>query len=308
MSIPNIPMNAEEERQLEELTGKDEVVDEFDGTKFRFKRLKKRVAGEAWILMVYGPSKSGKTYFAGTAGPRTLFINIGEGIDTLLSPAFTMKYPDAKDMIMVDVRELADKATAFDEVTEAIDEALAKFADQFDTVVLDEATALRKFALNRGMELNTEARTRGASRANRTEEFVNPDIGDYGMEMKLIEWFLATYIPKFKAMKKHFIMLAHERQTFTKPAKIGDDPILKRIAPGFTGKTFPDAVPVYFDDVFRMEVVGGGTNVAYRLRTAGTEMEMGGVRHGGIFGTVEQDPNFLKMLAKIRAGMPHKGR
>ncbi|MBA2706040.1 MAG: AAA family ATPase [Blastocatellia bacterium] len=296
-------MNAQEEQELAELVGKDEAV-EFQGAKFRFKRLKERKPGESWILLVYGPSKAGKTFFGGTAGPRTLFINIGEGIDTLLSPAFTTRYPAAKDMIVADVRESeTGKALAFDEVTSVIDEALKLFPDKFDTIVIDEATAFRKFALNRGMELNTEARTRGSSRGSRTEDFVTAEVGDYGKEMQLIEWFLATYIPKFKAAKKHFILLAHERQTFGKPAKIGDDPILKRITPGFTGKTFPDAVPVYFDDVFRMEVVGGGTNVAYRIRTAGSEIEMGGVRHGGVFDVVEANPNFLTLLAKIQAGV-----
>lgn len=301
-----LPMNKQEEEELAELVGKDESV-EFEGTKFRFKRLKERKPGESWILLVYGPSKAGKTFFGGTAGPRTLFINIGEGIDTLLSPAFTTRYPDAKDMIVADVRESeGGKALAFDEITDVIDEALKSFPDKFDTIVIDEATAFRKFALNRGMELNTEARTRGSSRGSRTEDFVTAEVGDYGKEMQLIEWFLATYIPKFKAAKKHFVLLAHERQTFGKPAKIGDDPILKRITPGFTGKTFPDAVPVYFDDVFRMEVVGGGTNVAYRIRTAGSEIEMGGVRHGGIFDATEQNPNFLQMLAKVQAGVMRK--
>ena len=154
--------------------------------------------------------------------------------------------------------------------------------------------------MNKSMELNTDARTKGASRAKRTEDFVKPDIGDYGTEMQMIEWFLGTFIPLFKEHKKHFVMLAHERQTFSKPPKIGDDPVLKRVLPGFTGKTFPDQVPAYFDDVWHVEVVGGGTNVAYRLRTAGSESEIGGARHGGIFNVVETNPDYRKMLDRIQ--------
>jgi hypothetical protein len=291
-----------------ELAGNVELVkDEFgDKVPVVFKRLHTYKPGEAWILMYYAQSKAGKTFFAGTAGPRTLYINIGDGIETLMAPAFTTRYPDAKDMIIVDIRETNPQgvAEAFDRVCDAIDYALANFPDKFDTVVLDEATAFRKYAMNKATELNTEARTRGAARAKRTEDFVKPDIGDYGTEMQMIEWFLGTYIPKFKEVNKNFIMLAHERQVFAKPGKIGDEPVLKKIQPGFTGKTFPDTVPAYFDDVWHGEVVGGGNNVVYRARTAGDEGEVGGSRHGGIFSIVEPDPNFLKMLARIKAAQP----
>lgn len=287
--------------------GFDETTKEFGATKFRFKRLSEYTPGEAWMLLLYGASKSGKTYFSGTSGPRTLFINIGEGIETLMAPAFRDRYREAASgMIMVDIREKQDIALAFDEVTETIDEALKVFPDKFDTVVLDEATAFRRFALNKSMELNTGARTSGKAREARTAEFVKPDIGDYGTEMQMIEWFLGTYIPIFKAANKHFIMLAHERQTFGKPPKIGDEPVLKRVLPGFTGKTFPDQIPSFFDDVWHTEAVGGGSNVVYRIRTAGDEIEIGGSRHGGIFSVVEQDPQFHVLLARIKAAQARK--
>jgi hypothetical protein len=236
-----------------------------------------------------------------------LFINIGDGIETLMAPAFMERYPDARqNMIMVDIRERNPEgiAEAFDLVTDAIDYALANFPDEFDTIVLDEATAFRKFAMNKSMELNTESRTQGKKRSQRTEDFVKPDIGDYGTEMQMIEWFLGTYVPVFKEKKKNFLMLAHDRQLFTKAAKIGDDPVLRKVQPGFTGKTFPDAVPAFFDDVWHAEQVGGGNNVVYRARTAGDEGQVGGMRHGGIFSTVETDPNFLHMLARIKAAQP----
>lgn len=285
--------------------GADEAIEDFgDGkTVFRFKRLKDRNPGEAWIQMYYGPSKAGKTYYAGTAGPRTLFINIGEGLETLMAPAFTSRYPESKGMIVVDIRDTDEKIDAFDMTTDAIDHALLKFPDKFDNIILDEATAFRKFALNKAMDLNTSQRTT-TTRKSRSEEYVKAEIGDFGVEMDMVEWFLGEYIPKFKEAGKNFLMLAHERQIFSKPAKIGDEPTLKRVLPGFTGKTFPDKVPSFFDDVWRAEVVGSGTNVVYRARTAGNEQEMGGARHGGIFNVVEPDPNFLKMLNRIKAAQP----
>jgi hypothetical protein len=283
------------------------VTDEFgEKTPVVFKRLVYYTPGESWIVMVYGPSKTGKTYFAGTAGARSLFLNVGDGIETLMAPGFTQRYPESKNMIIADIRETRpdNVAEAFDKLTDTLDHALKVFPDKFDTVILDEATAFRKYAMNKATELNTEARTRNTSRAKRTEDFVKPDIGDYGTEMQMIEWFLGQYVPKFKEAGKHFLMLAHERQLFAKPGKIGDEPVLKKVQPGFTGKTFPDTVPAYFDDVWHSEQVGGGTNVVYRFRTAGDEGEVGGSRHSGIFSVVETDPNFQQMLSRIKAAQP----
>lgn len=289
--------------------GVDEVVDDFrdGGVKFKFKRLKDRKPGESWILMVYGASKTGKTYFAGTAGPRTLFLNIGEGIETLLAPSFTMRYPSAKDMIVVDIREMNPEsgAEAFDMTCDAINHALTNFPDKFDNIILDEATAFRKFGLNKAMELNTSQRTQGKTRANRREEYVKADIGDYGIEMDMVNWFLGEYVPRFRGANKNFLMLAHERHIFAKPGNIGDEAVLRRIIPGFTGKTHPDAVPVFFDDVWHSEVVSDAAfNSTYRMRTAGNDEKLGGMRHGGIFGVVETDPNYLKMLERIKLAQP----
>lgn len=288
------------------------AVDEFsefnDKTvRFKFKRLKDRQPGESWILLYYGASKSGKTFFAGSAGARTLFLNVGDGIETLMAPAFTQKYPEARDMIMVDIREMApnDSADAFDMTTDVLDHALLNFPDKFDTIVLDEATAFRNVTMNKATELNSGERTQGKSRPNRIQEYMKVDIGDYGEEMKMVEWFLAQYVPIFKEKNKNFLMLAHERQIFTKPARIGDEPTLNRIVPGFTGKTFPDKVPAYFDDVWHAEVIlDASGNAVYRARTAGNAMELGGARHGGIFNIVEPNPNYIEMLKRIKLAQP----
>lgn len=293
--------------QPSDVGGTDEFVDK--DTRFKFKRLTDLTPGASWILLIYGPSKAGKTYFAGTSGPRTLYINTGEGIDTLMSPAFTSRYPERRNMIVVDIREQDPNGVpqAFDMVTDVIDHAMKHFPEKFDTVVLDDATFTRSFAMNKAVELNSSLRTKGAKRANPREEYVKVDIGDYGEEMKMIEWFLSQYVPVFKGAQKHFICLAHERQIFAKPGNIGDEPVLKRIVPAFTGKTFPDKVPAYFDDVMHAEQISDASgNTTYRMRTAGNDMEMAGVRHGGVFGTVEPNPDFLKMLAKIKAAQPHQ--
>jgi hypothetical protein len=209
-------------------------------------------------------------------------------------------------MIVVDIRESNPKGAseAFDMTTDVIIHSLKNFPNTFDTIILDEATAFRKYALNKAMELNTDARTK-IKRESRMEEYVKADVGDFGEEMNMINWFLGQYIPKFKEAGKHFLMLAHERQVFSKPAKIGDDPILSRVLPGFTGKTFPDQVPSFFDDVFHSEVLMDGSgNAVYQIRTAGNSLQVGGTRNGGIFNTIETNPNFLEMLNRIKLAKP----
>jgi hypothetical protein len=286
--------------------GADEFVSAV-GVPFRFKRLKYRKPGESWILLVYGPSKKGKTFFAGTAGPRTLYVNTGEGLETLMSPAFTSRYPESKDMIVVDIRDSnpQGEADGFSMVGEAIGYALDNFPDQFDNVVLDDSTFFRELALRRAMQDNTAARKKGEKRESRMEEFVKADIADIGTEMNMIEWFLAKFIPLFKRYSKNFIMLAHERQVFGKPPQIGDEAPHQKTYPGFSGKTFPDKVPAYFDDVWHAEAIRAGSTTIYQMRTAGTSIEMAGTRHGGIFAPEERDPNFQTLLAKIKAS--HRG-
>ncbi len=262
-----------------------------------FKTLAERKPGESWISMIYGSTGSGKTYFAGTAGPRTLYLNVGDGLETLKSPAFTKRYPESSGMITVDIDNVQSSTAGFDQIVKIIEKAYKEYNDKFDTVVLDESTAFRRLALNKAMDLNSAQRK--DSRKSREDDYVKAEIGDYGIEMDMISWFLGTYIPIFKNTKKNFLMLAHERQIYGKPAKQGDEPPLKRILPGFTGQKFPDQVPAYFDDVWRSEVAGK-INKVYRIITEGDELVVGKSRHGGIFERVENDPNFLKMLSRIQ--------
>ena len=215
----------------------EEVVDLSTGDKvpFKFKRLQEYQPGESWILMVYGGSKSGKTHFAGTCGGDTLFINIGDGLETLHTKYFRERFPDSSKMIVVDInkKQLKSSEEVFDQITDSIDYALSHFSSSFNKVVLDEATALRKYALNKAMALNTAARTT-SSRKSRAEEYVKADVGDFGVEMDMIEWFLGQYIPIFKEEKKHFLMLAHERQIYGKRTKKRYETPLQKQVPRFS--------------------------------------------------------------------------
>lgn len=294
-----------------ELTQEDDPEPWTNAPPVVIKRLVDRVPGESWVQLAYGQSGSGKTFYCGTAGANSLFLNTGQGIATLMSPLFRKAVPDAGQMIVVDIAEQMDEkgvvkqAAAWDLISSTIDYFLANHRDKFDVVILDDATFMRRFAMNKAMELNTAARKSTTGRVDAVSAFMKPDVGDYGMEMQMIEWFLAVYIQKFKSANIHFLMTAHERNIYRKPPQIGDEPVLVKTLPGFTGKTFPDQAILYFDDVFHTEVVGGIGNTHYRLRTAGSEALRCKPRHGGIFPSVVQNPNFRNMLAEIRKNELH---
>lgn len=268
---------------------------------FHFLNDRERRAGETFLI--YGSSKSGKTWLAGTAGSRTLFINNGDGISTLQSPLFQTQV--GANPIVVDIREkigargIFDTATVFDAICDTIDFALEKYPDRFDSIVVDDATQLRRGAMNKGLEINLSTGKSKTMKDVQKFDIVIPAIQDYGVEMNLIEQFIAGYTTILKEAGKNFILNAHERITYQKGDKIGEVPTIYKIAPGFTGQTFPDNVPMYFDNVWHTEVVGGGGNRVYRVTTEGHEKMVAGSRAAGVFKTVEPNMNLLKAFERI---------
>lgn len=271
-----------------------------------FTKLSDRKVGEAETFLIYGGTGTGKTEFCGTAGDRALFINIGRGIKTLQSPGFRARHN--ANPITIDVFEkvnsagIFEAATAYDAVCDIIDHALTNFSDSFDFVILDDAEAFNKAALHKGLESNLASKKSQTLNEIRRTNMMSAAIQDYGAEMNLVEQFLCGTVELLKNKGKHFVMTAHLRETFVKGDKIGELPKLYSLRPGFTGQTFPDVVPGYFDNVFLTECVGGGANAVYRCTTAGDEIRYAKTRHSGVFSTVETNPNLLKFIERIRSG------
>jgi hypothetical protein len=255
-------------------------------------------SSNSWTCLVYGPPKSGKTHFAGTAGPRTLYINTGDGLETLRSPGFTKRYPEAKDMLLVNVFEDKGELAAYDKISRAIGHAIEKLRDRFDTIVLDDATSWNYMTMGLAMDNNTQERTKGTARKLRQDSFVKTELSDFNIEMQMTTYWLHKFIRIFKQEGINFLLLAHERHIFGAASHQGAEQPLLKTVPGFTGKSRPDIIPAYFDDIFHSEVVGGGQ--VYRLDTRGSDKVIAGTRHGGIFHAVEADPNYLKMLERIK--------
>lgn len=281
-------------------------MEENEKLKEGFYRLNIRPPAECTTLLYYGASGAGKTAFAGSAGSETLFINIGDGIETLLSPWFKQVYgynPIVRDVNeRLGARGMPIEASAFDATSDVLDEALNDFPDKFKTIVIDDVTSLRRFAMNKGLEINSKlGRSKSLENVSKKFDVTIPAVQDYGIEMNLIEQFIAAYTSLAKRANKHLIITAHQRITYRKGDKIGDVPTMAKVSPGFTGQTFPDQVPAYFDNVWHAEVVAGGrTGSVYRCRTVGDDVIVAKSRNGGVFSAVETNPNFTEMINRIQ--------
>lgn len=248
-------------------------------------------------MLLYGITGAGKTFFCGTAGPRTLFINIGHGLTTLQSPAFLEKHP--YDPWFVNVPIDVDQ---MDYVTGTIDYAVKNKRGDFDTIVIDDCSALGRIAMQKAIEVNEDLqKTKTNQQAKAHGGLISPNVADYGEEINVLTWFLSTYTEMAKIHEYHFICTAHERQVFGKAPKIGDARPLTKIRPGFTGETFPDKIPAFFDEVWQFEVVGSGEKKKFRQRTVGNELINAKSRHGGIFKEIEEGLTFPEVVKRIQS-------
>lgn len=302
-------------KQKQDAAGYDPLKD--PNAPVQFQVLDEIKPWESVIMLYYGGSGVGKSVFVGTAGPRTLIINIGNGITPLLSGWARKKYYSQGLPIVATIGEEKDRKTgffvaadAFDKVKTAIDWAMDKFPDRFDTIAVDDATALKAFAMNKGLELNEDfMRSKTAAQAKTEKNYgaFVPAVQDYGAEMELIDNFVADTVKFCREEKKHFLLTAHERFTY-KPLKdqsgkkIGEE--IDKTRPGFTGRTFPDEITAHFDLVWRAEAIRTGGGVIYRAQTEDRMNIKAKTRYPEVFKDPEQFPNFLNIVARIKAAAP----
>ena len=285
--------------------------------KVSFAKLSETKPGESVIMMDYGSSGSGKTEFHGTGGSRAFIIDTGDGLETLRAPGFHSRHPNSDPTIARVAEKLGQRgnittATAFDAVCDIIDFAMEKINDQWDVLIIDDVTALRKFAMNKGLEVGQKlGKSQTLAKAKEFDATFFA-VQDYGAEMDLINKFVAGYTSIFREKKKHLVMGCHERITLVPPRDnqgkviIGGEMVIKDVRPGFTGKTFPDDIVAYFDEVWHMESVGSGDNIVYRARTQGGEELTAKTRHGGIFPVIVKNPNLLNIISAIQTKTPLK--
>lgn len=277
----------------------------------KFEYLNEIPAHESITILFYGGSGVGKTAFVGSARERTLIINIGNGLATLQGPWAMDKFFKKGFPIVATIREEINRETgmflaadAFDKVKAGIEFAMDKFPDRFDTIAVDDASQLRAFAMNKGLELNDDFQRSKTLAKGKLEKGYILSIQDYGAEMGLVEQFVANTVAFCKDEKKHFILTAHERITWKKIKDnqgkvIGEEE--DKIRAGFTGKTFPDDIPQYFDLVWRADVVRTGGKGVYRAYTEDAMKIKAKSRYPGVFKPLETWPDFQDIHARIKA-------
>lgn len=284
---------------------------------FEFKTLDELAVADAIMMLLYGGAGTGKTWFCGTMGPRTLLINVGLGLATIQAPYFQKKYPSVAQMLIAnitpDINEDGSIAEgkAWDMVASVIDEAIKFHSDKFDSVVIDDASALRRAAMVRGIEINqAESLSQTKSKLDKYDTLM-PAMQDYQREMSMLEQFVAYYTVRLKGINKNFVITGHERLTFKKGDRMGDAPVLIKISPWFTGvDKSPDQITQYFDNVWRTEAVSGGSQRIYRITTQGSESTACKTRWSGVFDTVEKDldwPNAVRRIKETKSTGTLKG-
>lgn len=266
--------------------------------------------------LIYGGSKTAKTWILGTAGNRSVFIDTGDGIETLHSPLF--KQLVGANPIVVSVREklgprgVAEVGDAYNMVCDIVDYVLDNLLNEFDFICCDELSAMRRFALMKGLDYNQQTGKSQTLKKSVAWDMIIPAVQDYGAEMSLIEQFCYGTIRKCKEAGKHFFVAAHQRYIMEKPKDangnplIGEPKMIKEIRPAVTGEQFPDTISALFDNVWRTERAGGGDKAVYRLRMYGDEQIVAGSRNAGVFPVVLRAPNLLKIVEHIKSGVPMK--
>lgn len=271
-------------------------------------RLSDKPKGSSVTLCLYGASGTGKTFFCGSTGNRTLYIECENRLATVQGTAFRNKWNNWNPILKQVTEEFLPDggAKALDEIARYLREDAAEIQDQFDTIIIDGATAFNRFALNKGLELNQKlTKSKTLTRINldvlNTEiAIIDLAVQDRTAEMGMVQNFIYKINDYCRANNKHFILTAHERINFKEKTNITANDVVDRIRPGFTGRTFPDEIPGMFDLVWYTEVIGSGEQATYRVRTQGDRSLVAKTCFNGVFKEIETNPSFLEILKRIK--------
>ncbi len=249
------------------------------------------ITDEALSILLYGPTKSGKTHIAGTFGSRSYYLNIGNGFSTLLAPKFKSIYSklyanEPYNPIRVDL----SGDDIYTQVVDATDYALDKIPERWDTFILDDASRFQEAAMDKAIDVNYDTNRSKSKDTERTSKVRIVAMQDFGTQMGIVDSYISTLIDSCKAMKKNVLVIAHEKRTYRTDK---GNMILTDIEPLFTGN---NKITSYFDMVWNTSFVGAGEQVQYRCRTSRTEIIEAGTRWGGVFPENFKDPNYPEIL------------
>jgi hypothetical protein len=268
------------------------------------------IIGEREKFLLYGNPGSGKTFAAGTMPGHIYFLIFGGSneLKTLRSKHFREKHPRKEGMVHYDFikeslgkRGIFQSANAFDWACDRLDEAIAAEVAgdfRFDSIVVDAATGLRKYAMNKAIELTydlAKSPDKTALKRLRDHGVVVPQDQDWGMEQSLVEKFLNWCFE----LDKHFCLITHEWNA-EKHDRGTRETTITAIKPLFTGK-HRNEIPQMFDNVWRMKVEGAEKARIFTAQTVGDEKVDAKTRLGGILDIEWRNPNLEEAIKKFQA-------
>jgi len=195
------------------------------------------VAKELWHTLLYGVSGCGKTRFAAACPKRSLILDIDHGIQSAAG---------------MDVDFLTDDNEKGWPYWQKVLEWVLTGDHDYEEVFLDSFSALSDEVLKEVMKTN-----------NRSV----PAQKDYGDQIRILQ----RIIDRLTLQRRvRITVLAHET------VRLNEEGQVIKYIPLVIGRKFPDDVPRFFDEVWRMIVRSKGTGAKARkeriLLTQGTSM------------------------------------
>lgn len=266
------------------------------------------IGGDSEKFLFYGDPGTGKTFAAHTApGPIfTLVVGPENELKATKSVDFQKKYPGkAEQIYYATARENYTEhgkfktAEGFDMAGDILDEAFKqKLAGDLDfkTLVIDNATVLIEYQMNKVLELGPVGDRSSKSKALATlqkEGILIPVDYDYKGQMSLMQQII-TFVTE---QNVHLVLVAHERVE-----TVSDDrkKIITGIGPQFTGRN-RTLIPNRFDNVWRFTASGTAKARQFKAQTVGSSdpPTMAKTRIGSVVPFLYSDVNLEETIAKF---------
>jgi hypothetical protein len=254
--------------------------------------------------MIFSKSGAGKTELAATA-PSPAFADYDNGMRTLINPGFAARHPEV-DLDDIEYETFEDetnehglfiKARGLIDSLSWLNEKLED--DSRKTLVFDTLTSMSVLAMNVGLELNAAIGDRGKSMtlANARKPggipFLAPTQADFGAEMGVVQQIFDKACSS--KVKKHVIVLAHERETQDKQGMVVNrEPLI-------TGSRLRANLGRWFDEVWYLDVIGTGSDAERVLYTASDTTRKTLKSRSGLPEKI-RNPNFSEILNLMGKG------
>lgn len=272
-------------------------------------KISNRTIDEKIKALVFGPSKVGKTFGAGTF-PRANFLDFDRGTATLTGRDFLTRFGKQHHEIMYeefydDKRSSAGVVTtpsAFDDAHKYFHECMKPTGNwkgvpvsvsMFDTWVVDTGTTLSEAAMNKGMFLLNHSSSGGKLKGAKSETHeealrtgaIVPKLQDYGAERSMVEQFINMVVQT----DKHVLFLCHTKELTTPTGEV------TQVVPLLTGKGV-EACCAMFDEVWFLQARKLGKELVRELVT----QTNGIIKCGSRLGIPSGTPFEFDIIQKVR--------